>query len=78
LNPRRGQWLSSSQRPDFFWGPPIPLFNGYGRGVFVTPREIQPGPEADHSPPSRVKIKNGWRLSPQGDVHLSEIKTKIL
>lgn len=44
----------------------------------VTPREIQPGREADHSRPSRVNIQNEWRSSPQGDAHLSEIITTLL
>jgi hypothetical protein len=45
--------VSSSRRPDRFWGPPNLLYNGY-QGV------KRPGREADHSPAASVEIKKMW------------------
>jgi hypothetical protein len=59
--PGRDKIFSSPQRPDRLWGPPSLLFNGY-RGSF--PGVKQPGPEADHSPPSSTEVKNCGAVSP--------------
>jgi len=50
-----------SKEPDRLWGPPGLLFIGTG-GPY--PRGIkQPRHEADHSPPSKVEVKNGWNCT---------------
>jgi hypothetical protein len=74
----QGQLVFFSKSSRLFLGPTHPFIQCVWGGGVVTPGEIQPGRKADHSPPSRVNIKNEWRLSPQGDVHLSEINTTML
>jgi hypothetical protein len=60
--PGRGKlFLFYPQRPDWLWGPPNLLFNGY-RGSF--PGLKRPGLEADHSPPSSADVKNSGAVSP--------------
>ena len=55
---RQGQEsLRPPTRPDQFWGTPSVIFNGH-RGP--SPGVKRPGPEADHSPPSRVEFNNKW------------------
>jgi hypothetical protein len=61
--PDRGKiFFSSPQRPDWFWGPLSLLLNRYRRVLF--PGVKRPGREANHSPPSRAKVKNVGTISP--------------
>jgi hypothetical protein len=55
---RRGKNVSSSRRPDRFWGPPSLQSNGY-RGLFP-PGVKRPGHETGHSPPTSAEVKNTW------------------
>jgi len=48
--------LSSASRPTL--GPKKPPIQWIPEAL--TPRTKRPGREADHSPPSRVKVKNAW------------------
>jgi len=48
---------SSLTRPDRPWGPPIILFSSY----MVSFKGVKrPGRDADHTPPSKAEVKNGW------------------
>jgi hypothetical protein len=51
------KFFFSPRRPVWLWGSPGPLFSGY-RGSFVGGE--RPGHVADHSPSSRVEVKNRW------------------
>jgi hypothetical protein len=54
-SPGRGwEFFSSPPRPERLWGPPSLLSDGY-RGLVK-----RTGHEADHSPPSKAKVKNAW------------------
>jgi hypothetical protein len=46
-------------RPDWLWGPPSLQFSGWQGSLL---KVKWPGHEADHSPPSNVKVKNEWIL----------------
>jgi hypothetical protein len=55
--PDRGRgFFFSPLRPDWLWGPPSLLFNGYW-GPFPG-GEVRPGRDADHSTPSSAEVKN--------------------
>jgi hypothetical protein len=47
--------FTSPCRPDWRWGPPSLLSNGYQR--FFPRRVKRPGREADHSPPTSAEVK---------------------
>jgi hypothetical protein len=55
---RRSEFFSSLLRPDWLWGPPSLVSNGY-QGA-LTLRVKRPGLEADHSPPSNADFKYAW------------------
>jgi hypothetical protein len=55
--PVRARIFSSPRRPDWFWGPPSLLSNGYWK---FSPGIKRPGREADHSPPTSAEVKNTW------------------
>jgi len=51
--PGRGRdFFSSPPRPEWLWGPPSFLSNGY-----------RPGREIAHLPPSRADVKNAWNYT---------------
>jgi hypothetical protein len=62
LIPGKGKRLfSTPQRPDRLWGsthPPIQWVPGD-----LSPEVKRPGSEADHSPPSSAKAKNGGHIT---------------
>jgi len=49
--------FSFPKRPDWLWGPPSPLFNGYWISLPVLQR---PGREVVHSPPFSSELTNEW------------------
>jgi hypothetical protein len=53
--PSRGR---SPSCPDWCWGPPSLLSNGYQGALSSGVKQL--GHEADHSPPSSAKVKNMW------------------
>jgi hypothetical protein len=53
-----GARFFSPHRPDWFWGPPSLLSNGYW--VASSLEVKRPGREADHSPPTNAEVKNTW------------------
>jgi hypothetical protein len=57
--PGSARFFSSPQR---LWGPPSLLFNEY-RGALSSGLK-RPGREADRSPPSSAKVKNGGAIPP--------------
>jgi hypothetical protein len=57
-NPHSGKkFFSSPKRPDWLWGPPSLLFNGYRGSLSGVKR---PGREVNDSPPCSAEIKNEW------------------
>jgi len=57
---RGGDFYFPPQCPDRLWGQPR-LSNGYGvRGISLYPAIKLPERQADHSPPSSVKVENAW------------------
>jgi hypothetical protein len=50
--------FSSPRHPDWPWGPPNLLSNGYWGAL--SPGVKRPRREADHSPPASVEVKKMW------------------
>jgi hypothetical protein len=50
--------FTSPYHPDQLWGPPNLQTNGYGGAI--SPGVKQQNREADHSPPTSVKVKETW------------------
>jgi hypothetical protein len=53
------RFFFSPRRPDWFWGPPSLLYNGY-QGLFPREGVKRAGREADHSPRTSAEVKNPW------------------
>jgi hypothetical protein len=56
-----GGFFSFPLRPDWLWGPPSFITNGYRQAI--TPEVKQPVREADLSPPSSAEAKNAWNCA---------------
>jgi len=57
-NHSRGKkFVSSPERPDWFWSPSSLLWNVY---VGFCQAIKRPGREVNHPPPSRAKVENEW------------------
>jgi hypothetical protein len=50
--------FSSPRHPDWLWGPPNLLFNGYWGAL--SPGVKRLGRKADHSPPTSAEVKKMW------------------
>jgi hypothetical protein len=57
-----GERFFFSQHPDQLWGQPSLLIQ-WIQGA-ISPEVKWPGCEADHSPPSNAKVKNGGAIHP--------------
>jgi hypothetical protein len=54
--------FSFPRRPDWLWGPPSLLCNGYAGAL--SPGLKRPGREADHSPPSSTEVRKRGSVRP--------------
>jgi hypothetical protein len=52
--------FSTPHCPDWPWGPPSLLANGYKGGGLFPWGVKRPGREADHSPPTSTEVKEMW------------------
>jgi hypothetical protein len=72
LNPSTGKTLFSSPNdPEWLWGPPSLLFNGY-QNSFLGVK--QAGHDVDHSPPSNTAVQNecSYSSAPPLCLHVME------